>query len=183
MGGLNEQQLTKISRFLSLVLRHRPEEVGLKLDAEGWGEIDALISGAKRRGMKFDCRDIEQVVATNNKQRFALSPDGLRIRANQGHSVTNVDLNLTPIEPPAQLFHGTVARFLASIREQGLLKGNRQHVHLSADRETAKQVGARRGKPVVLVIDAAGMQQAGHAFFRSANGVWLVEHVPTEFVL
>lgn len=183
MGNLNDQQRIKISRFLSLVLRHRPAEVGLRLDAEGWLWIDELIAGAQRRGMSLDRQILEEVVATNNKQRFTISPDGQRIRANQGHSVTGIDLNLTPLEPPAELFHGTIERFLASIRELGLLKGRRQHVHLSADWETAQQVGARRGKPIILVIDAAGMHQAGHAFYCSANGVWLVEHVPREFVL
>jgi putative RNA 2'-phosphotransferase len=183
MGRLNEQQLTKISRFLSFVLRHRPTEVGLTLDREGWLSIDELIAGAKRRGVRFDRLQLETVVATNNKQRFTISSDGQRIRANQGHSVTNVDLNLRPIEPPAQLFHGTVGRFLASIRRQGLLKGNRQHVHLSEEPETARQVGARRGKPLVLTINAAQMHRSGHAFFRSANGVWLVDHVPPEFIL
>jgi len=182
MGKPQEQELIKISRFLSLVLRHRPQEIGLKLDAEGWLEIDDVIAGAKRRGVRFDRQQLEQVVATNNKQRFAISPDGQRIRANQGHSVAGIDLNLQPIEPPEWLYHGTIQRFVASIRKQGLLKGSRQHVHLSADRETAIQVGSRRGKPVVLIIQAARLHRAKHVFHRSQNGVWLTDHVPPDFI-
>lgn len=145
MSKQNEPQLTKISRFLSLVLRHRPQEVGLKLDAEGWLIIDELIVEAKRHGVSFDRQQLEVVVASNNKQRFAISPDGQRIRANQGHTVAAVNLNLSPIEPPARLFHGTIQRFLSSIRQSGLLKGNRQHVHFRRSRDRhASRCSARQ---------------------------------------
>src|SRR5262249_40904025 len=125
--------------------------------------------------------ELDEIVRTSDKQRFALSPDRTRVRANQGHSI-EVDLQLAPAEPPGSLFHGTVQSALAGIRQQGLLKGSRHHVHLSGDVETATRGGARRGKPVVLEIDAAGMVATGHTFYRSENGVWLVDAVPPEFI-
>jgi putative RNA 2'-phosphotransferase len=124
---------------------------------------------------------LEELVVTNDKRRFSISPDGVRIRANQGHSV-EVDLGLTPREPPDVLFHGTVAKFLDSIRRSGLIKGNRHHVHMSADEQTAAKVGQRHGKPVILTIEATRMSRVGHAFFQSDNGVWLVDAVPPEYL-
>jgi uncharacterized protein (TIGR02452 family) len=171
----------RTSKFLSFVLRHRPEHIGITVDHAGWTDVDALIAAANARGFALTRSELDAVVVASDKQRFALSDDGMRIRANQGHSIA-LDLDLEPATPPAELFHGTVEKLIASIRERGLSKGVRHHVHLSASFETAKTVGKRRGKPVVLTIDAAGMAAAGHVFFRSANGVWLVEHVPSAFI-
>lgn len=165
------------SKFLSYVLRHRPDSVGVTLDAEGWIEVEVLLGALSDHGRPLTRTELEEIVATSDKQRFAL--DGDRIRANQGHSV-QVDLALEPRTPPEVLYHGTVERFLASIRERGLLKGQRTHVHLSADRETATRVAQRRGKPVILEIECGRMRE--HVFYLSDNGVWLVEAVPPEFI-
>lgn len=167
------------SRFLSLVLRHRPEAIGLRLDAQGWAAVDELLAALAAHGRSMTRAELEALVRDSDKQRFALRGD--RIRASQGHSIA-VDLGLVPREPPAVLYHGTIARVLPSIRREGLIKGSRTHVHLSADRETALRVGARRGEPVLLRISAAAMHAAGHAFFCSDNGVWLVDAVPPRFL-
>lgn len=172
---------TRISKFLSLVLRHEPERIGVELDRSGWIDVAKLLERLAAHGIVVTRAELERVVATSDKQRFALSEDGTRIRANQGHSV-EVDLQLAPAAPPDVLYHGTVESALAGIRELGLVRGLRHHVHLSAEVETAKRVGARRGRPVVLPVRAGAMAAAGHVFFRSANGVWLVEHVPVEFL-
>ena len=177
-----DKRLVKLSKFLSLVLRHRPEVIGLQLDAEGWLEIESLIANANARGTPVTLADVHEVLSTNDKQRFSLSEDGLRIRANQGHSIRAVDLKLVPTEPLVRLFHGTVEPFLESIRAQGLVKRSRNHVHLSADEATARQVGQRRGKPIVLTIEARRMHAAGYSFFLSSNGVWLTDRVPVEFI-
>jgi putative RNA 2'-phosphotransferase len=171
----------RVSKFLSYVLRHRPEAIGLELDAAGWADVDLLIESAGRDGRRLTRADIERVVRDNDKQRFTLSDDGTRIRANQGHSVP-VELGLEPAVPPTVLYHGTVGQFLESIRAKGLLKGRRHHVHLSSDVPTAQVVGRRRGVPIILAVAAGLMHQAGHAFYRSANGVWLTDHVPPEFL-
>lgn len=178
----SKSNLVSTSKFLSLVLRHRPEVVGMQLDPEGWLAIDELIENANRRGKELSLELLHEVVASCEKKRFALSEDGLRIRANQGHSVPDIELNLEPVVPPTLLYHGTVAKFLGSIRKQGLLKRSRNHVHLSADVETAEKVGARRGEPVILIIQAATMHEAGHAFYLAANGVWLTDSVPASFI-
>jgi putative RNA 2'-phosphotransferase len=175
------KQLVTISKFLSRVLRHKPQAIGITLDAEGWVPVDELVAAAARHGQSISRKQLDEVVATNDKKRFSFSPDGRLIRANQGHSV-EVDLGLLPIEPPELLYHGTVERFLDSIREKGLIRGNRHHVHLSADRETAVRVGQRRGRPVVLEVEAGRMNNDGHRFYRSENGVWLTEVVPPEFL-
>lgn len=169
------------SKFLSLVLRHDPAKVGIVLDDGGWTDVAALLEALARHGHPLTREQLGELVRTSDKQRYALSPDGSRIRANQGHSV-DVELDLPEAVPPAKLYHGTVAEFLDSIRVTGLVKGARHHVHLSADLETARKVGGRRGKPVILVIRAADMVAAGHVFFRSANGVWLTDHVPPAFI-
>jgi putative RNA 2'-phosphotransferase len=176
------KSLTSTSKFLSLVLRHQPEVIGMQLDAEGWLPIDELIENANRQGKQFSLELLHEVVASCEKKRFALSEDGLKIRANQGHSVRDVELNLEAIAPPSVLYHGTVAAFLDSIRAHGLLKRSRNHVHLSADVETAKKVGARRGKPVILTIRSEAMHESGHIFYLSANGVWLTDAVPVLFI-
>ena len=152
------KQLVHISKFLSLVLRHKPQEIGITLDAEGWVAVDELLAAAARHGETTSREQLDEVVATNDKKRFSFSPDGRLIRANQGHSV-EVDLGLVPVEPPELLYHGTVERFLDSIREKGLVRGNRHHVHLSADRDTAARVGQRRGQPMALVVEAGRMQR------------------------
>ena len=176
-----KQTKTHISRFLSLILRHEPEAAGLTLGEGGWVAVDDLLAALARHGKPLSRLELDELVATNNKRRFAFNDDGTRIRASQGHSV-EVDLGYEPVPPPELLFHGTVERFLASIRVQGLIRGQRHHVHLSADAETATRVGTRRGQPVVLIVAAAKMAMAGRQFYRSENGVWLTEHVPAEFI-
>jgi putative RNA 2'-phosphotransferase len=173
--------LTKTSKFLSLVLRHKPEEIGLVLDANGWAEVDELIRLVNQHGKPLTRELLERVVVENDKKRFAFSEDGARIRASQGHSV-EVDLALTPMAPPDILFHGTATRFLDSIRATGLHSANRQHVHLSADRETATKVGQRHGKPAILLIRAGAMHAASFEFYLSANDVWLTEKVPVTYI-
>jgi len=177
-----DPDLVRLSKFMSLVLRHKPQEIGLELDANGWADVDELIARANVRGVRLNRQILQTVVETNDKQRFALSDDGTRIRASQGHSI-EVDLALAPRQPPEILFHGTTSRFLESIRRQGLLRGKRQHVHLSPDEATATKVGQRHGKPVILRILAEQMHQAGRQFYLSANGVWLTEHVPCQYLV
>ena len=172
-----EKELKKTSKYLSYLLRHKPDSIGLKLDDSGWAPIEDLLN---LTGITREVLD--EVVFTNDKQRFAFSPDGKRIRANQGHSVSGVELDLAPRQPPDTLYHGTVEKFLAAIRESGLQKMERHHVHLSATMDTARNVGSRRGKPVVLVINAAQMHNEGIEFYLSANGVWLTEIVPYKYV-
>ena len=171
----------RTSKFLSYVLRHRPESVGLELDEAGWVCVDELLAACRRHNRSISRVELEEVVRTNDKRRFSFSPDGLKIRANQGHSVS-VDLELEPLAPPELLYHGTVARFLDPIRQEGLVRGKRHHVHLSGDEPTARRVGQRRGKPFVLVVEAGRMHRDGHVFYRSANGVWLTESVPPEYL-
>jgi putative RNA 2'-phosphotransferase len=171
--------MSRLSKFMSLVLRHDPGAIGLTLDAAGWAEIEQLIACAAKAGTPLTRAEIEQIVATSDKKRFALSDDGQRIRANQGHSIA-VDLGFTPQTPPEVLFHGTATRFVESIRAQGLVKGSRQHVHLSAEEATAINVGKRHGKPVVLRVRAGEMARAGMSFYLSANGVWLTDAVPSD---
>ncbi|MBA0052746.1 RNA 2'-phosphotransferase [Streptomyces sp. AJS327] len=176
---MNDQRTVRISRFLSRHLRHQPERLGLHLDPAGWVAVDHLIAAATEHGFRFSREELEHVVASNDKRRFTLS--GEHIRANQGHSVP-VELNLPPREPPEWLYHGTVPRALEAIRAEGLRPMNRHAVHLSPDRETARQVGARRGRPVVLSVHAGRMSRGGHTFQRSTNGVWLTEAVPPRFL-
>ena len=174
--------LTQASRFISLVLRHEPERAGLVLDRDGWTDVDALIGGAQAAGVPLDLAVIRRILAESAKTRFALSEDGKRIRALQGHSTNTVDVAYAPVEPPATLFHGTVAKFLDSIRAEGLRPGERHYVHLSGDEETARLVGARRGPPVVLRVAAGRMGRDGHVFHRAENGVWLTRAVPPEYL-
>lgn len=178
--AFSRKKLEKASKFLSYVLRHKPEAIGLELDAKGWVSLPDLIQRAASE-IELSQALIERVVATSDKQRFALSEDGARIRANQGHSV-KVDLELRPETPPAVLYHGTATRFLSSIRKEGLRPGQRHHVHLSATVETAIAVGQRHGKPIVLEVAAREMAAQGHVFFRSDNGVWLTDKVPPSFL-
>lgn len=173
---------TEISKFLSFVLRHQPEAIGLQLDREGWANIVDLVARARQTGKSIDESMIRAVVAGNDKKRFAISDDGLRIRAVQGHSTSKVDIQFSPQIPPSILYHGTATRFLDSIKQEGLKPGHRQYVHLSADRETAVSVGQRYGIPIVLKIDAKAMQQQGFQFYQAENGVWLTKSVPSIYL-
>lgn len=171
--------LVRTSRFLSLVLRHRPQVIGIELDDAGWVDIDELLAALARAGRPVELAELTAVVELNDKQRFVMR-DG-RIRASQGHSV-DVELGLDPLEPPQLLFHGTADRHLDSIRASGLRPRRRRHVHLSPDAETARSVGARHGRPVILRVRAGAMYAAGHVFHCSENGVWLTAAVPVEFL-
>lgn len=175
---MNEQ---KISKLLSYVLRHHPEKLHLTLDEQGWVGVDELLEALRNNHRPITLDQLRQVVANNDKQRFSFDPSQQRIRANQGHSIA-VDLALAPQTPPHTLYHGTAQRHLNSIQSKGLIKGNRQHVHLSADRQTATTVGSRHGKPVVLKVNTAQMHADGLLFFCSDNGVWLTDHVPTSYL-
>ncbi len=170
-----------LSKRLSYVLRHAPESAGVTLDAQGWVAIDVLLRGLAAIGPALARTDLDRVVADNTKQRFAISDDGLRIRASQGHSV-EVELGYPPAPPPAVLYHGTAERNLASIRAAGLERRDRHHVHLSAAIATARQVGGRHGRPIVLVVDAARMHADGHVFYVTPNRVWLVDAVPPGYL-
>ncbi|TPG73969.1 RNA 2'-phosphotransferase [Pseudomonas mandelii] len=179
---MNSKKLNEASKFLSYVLRHEPQSIGLQLDMEGWAEIDILIAGAAKEGCVLDRELILAVVSSSDKKRFAISNDAQYIRAVQGHSTGSVNLQYVKKEPPEYLYHGTATRFLESIQQQGLLSGSRHHVHLSQDIATATSVGQRYGTPVVLQIEALQMYQQGFNFFQAENGVWLTGHVPNFFI-
>ncbi|WP_303311385.1 RNA 2'-phosphotransferase [Hymenobacter sp. BT730] len=170
-----------LSKTLSYVLRHKPEELGLHLDAQGWVSVTALLQALQARHPEVTLEQLHEVVATNDKKRFAFSEDEQLIRANQGHSLA-VDLALEAVPPPEVLYHGTATRFLSSIRASGLQRGTRQYVHLSPDPETATAVGQRHGCPVVLTVHAGELHRAGAAFYIAENGVWLTLTVPPEFI-
>lgn len=174
-------QLVSLSKLLSLVLRHKPEEIGIELDGTGWTDVDVLLDKLAATGKKIDRVLLERIVRESDKQRFALSADGKKIRANQGHSAM-IDLGLLAAIPPGVLFHGTATRFVASILKNGLNSGARMYVHLSSDIKAAFNVGARHGEPTVLLIDAKQMHLDGHVFNLSENGVWLVHHVPPTYI-
>jgi len=174
---MNRDNIKKVSKFLSLLLRHKPETIGLKLDKNGWADIDELIEKSKK--IKLTRALIDEVVADNDKQRFIIEGD--KIRANQGHSI-KVDMEFKAVTPPDTLFHGTATRFLESIMETGLSKQKRQHVHLSKNIETATAVGKRHGKVVILEVDAKNMSEEGYEFYLSENGVWLTDNVPVNYL-
>ena len=178
---MNEKELIRTSKFLSLILRHEPERVGLKLEEGGWVGVNDLLQATNRHGVSLTLEQLKQVVANNSKKRFAFSDDGQLIRASQGHSV-EIDLQYAPQTPPELLYHGTATRFLSGIRRDGLQRMARHDVHLSADPMQTRQIGSRHGKPVPLTIRAGDMHRAGHVFRCSANGVWLVNHVPATFI-
>lgn len=178
---MTDKDIIQTSKFLSLVLRHEPERVGLNLGDAGWIGVDELLVAVNQHGVSLTLDQLKHIVATSDKKRFAFSDDGLRIRASQGHSV-EVDLQYTPQTPPELLYHGTAIRFLDAIRKEGLHRMERHDVHLSAETKITLQVGGRHGKPVLLTIRAGDMHRAGHVFRVSANGVWLVKHVPPEFI-
>ena len=173
--------LTKVSKFLSLILRHKPEEAGIELDKYGWADVEKLIDGVSARYPEFTFADLEEIVRTDDKQRYSFTDDRTQIRANQGHSIP-VDLGLEPIEPPEFLYHGTGMKYKDDIWKDGLIAKSRQYVHLSLDYETALAVGKRHGEPVIFVVDSGEMHRYGYEFYRSENGVWLTERVPREFL-
>ena len=171
----------EISQLLSFVLRHKPEAIGLDLDANGWADIDELVTKAVDAGHQLDQATLHRVVAQSDKKRFTLSEDGRRIRAAQGHSIS-IDLALEPSEPPILLYHGTAMQKLDAILVEGLKPGRRQQVHLSLDVIVASKVGERHGRPIVLVVDAARMHADGFQFFRAENGIWLTDTVPPRYL-
>lgn len=179
---MNTKEIKRLSKFLSLVLRHRPETIGLTLDEGGWADVDELLVKSQSRQVNLDPATLRFIVEHNDKQRFAFSDDSTKIRASQGHSLP-VRLGLEAKQPPKLLYHGTATRNLDSIKAQGLLKGARHHVHLSEDEDTARKVGMRYGTPVVLRIDAERMYQDGTEFYQSENGVWLTETVASHYVV
>jgi putative RNA 2'-phosphotransferase len=185
---VDRSRAVRISKLLSLGLRHDPAALGVERDPAGWASTTDVLRGLDARGEAVTAEDLVEIVATNDKQRFALSPDRTKIRANQGHSLdatgaTTVNLGLERREPPEVLYHGTVRRFLDAIRREGLSRQTRTHVHLSTDIDTARIVARRRsGERVILTVKARAMHDAGHAFVLSENGVWLTEAVPPEFL-
>ncbi|WP_019988798.1 RNA 2'-phosphotransferase [Rudanella lutea] len=179
---LAEAQTTRVSKFLSLVLRHKPEEIGITLDENGWTDVPTLLVKLAAKGHRITHEQLRFIVETNNKKRFAFNENETRIRANQGHSV-EVDLGYVQKQPPNFLFHGTATRFLDAILAEGLKKMDRHHVHLSVDEQTAYKVGSRHGKPVILTVKAGEMVADGHVFYQSENGVWLTDHVPTAYLI
>lgn len=171
----------KLSVFISLVLRHKPDAAGINLDEHGWANVDELIAGINNNGIYIDMKMLEDIVRSDNKQRYSFNEDKTLIRANQGHSIA-VDVELSEAVPPDILFHGTADRFLESIKKQGIKSQSRLYVHLSADYDTAMKVGKRHGKPVVLQIDAKEMYDRGEKFYLSANGVWLSKYVGIQYI-
>ena len=172
---------TNLSKFISLILRHRPEEIGITLDKAGWADIGELIEGINRSGEYIDMETLERIVREDSKGRYSFNEDKSKIRANQGHSI-HVEVEMPITAPPEKLYHGTADRFLDSIRRDGIRKMSRLYVHLSPDAETAFKVGVRHGKPVVLVIDTAAMTADGYVFRLSENGVWQSEDIPWRYV-
>ena len=178
---MDDVRLVKISKYLSKHLRHQPQRLGLTLTEAGWVDVELLLAKCRQSNFPITRAELDEVVARNDKKRFSFDPTRKLIRANQGHSV-DIDLRLQPTTPPSVLYHGTNAGSLHLIMESGLSKMGRHHVHLSVDVGTAMKVGSRRGRPVVIQVDAAAMIKAGHSFYVSDNGVWLVDHVPKEFL-
>ncbi|UCA58381.1 RNA 2'-phosphotransferase [Chryseobacterium rhizoplanae] len=178
---MNKIETKRISKFLSLILRHQPETIGLKLDENGWADVEELRERSAKKKVYFSLEELDEVVETNNKKRFAFNEDKTKIRASQGHSI-NIDLALEALQPPDFLYHGTAEANISSILEKGIEKRSRQHVHLSADKETATKVGMRHGKPIILTIRTGKMYEDGIAFYLSANGVWLTEFVDPKYI-
>jgi putative RNA 2'-phosphotransferase len=178
---MTDKETIRTSKFLSLVLRHEPERVGLKLGEAGWVGVDELLQAVNANGVALTLEQLQHIVATSDKKRYAFSEDGKRIRASQGHSI-EVDLQYPPQTPPEILYHGTATRFIDGIRKDGLQRMERHDVHLSAETKVTLQVGGRHGKPALLTIRAGDMHRAGFVFRCSANGVWLVDHVPPQFI-
>ncbi len=173
--------LKRASKFMSLILRHKPQAIGAELDDNGWLDVEVLLAGMRKRGHRIDKMILREIVVTNEKKRFAFNIDKTKIRASQGHSL-EVDVEMPETEPPEFLYHGTVDKFMDAIKEKGLLPMTRQHVHLSQDKETAINVGGRRGKPIILSVRTGDMFKDGKIFYLSANNVWLTEDVPSEYI-
>jgi putative RNA 2'-phosphotransferase len=173
-----DARLTNLSKFLSYVLRHRPDSIGVTLHAQGWANLDDLLARAQVHGEEITREDVLSIVANNDKKRFQLSEDGTQIRAVQGHSTDQVNIQRKAQRPPAVLYHGTADRFWPSIQKKGLIPGHRHQVHLSPDVVTATAVGQRHGKVIVLKVDAATLHERGHRFEQAENGVWLTDQVP-----
>lgn len=180
-SSANDKNRTRNSKFLSLVLRHKPETIGVQLDENGWIAITTLLNALQQYGKRISHQDLQEICVACDKQRFKISDDGLRIRANQGHTL-KIDLGLTPKFPPPVLYHGTASRFIGNIFRQGLQAGSRQHVHLTEDLNTAKKVGARHGIPVILKIDTAALLEAGQVFYQSENKVWLTAVIAPRYL-
>ncbi|NMG06012.1 RNA 2'-phosphotransferase [Brasilonema sp. UFV-L1] len=178
---MSDSRLVKISKYLSKYLRHTPDAIGIKLAPGGWVSVDELLTACAKNKFPLTRQELQVVVELNEKKRFSFNSTGTLIRANQGHS-TEVDLQLEPVVPPDVLYHGTGHKSVESIMQTGLCKMLRHHVHLSKDIATAQIVGARHGKPVVLLVDTAAMYQAGYKFYCSDNGVWLIDSVPPEYL-
>ncbi|MEM0577221.1 RNA 2'-phosphotransferase [Flavobacterium polysaccharolyticum] len=180
---MNEKTAKCVSKFLSLVLRHSPETIELKLDENGWADVEELILKCNKKGNQNQMTEelLDYVVENNDKKRFVFNENKTKIRASQGHSI-DVELNLKESEPKDFLYHGTVEKFIDSIKKEGLQKMSRQYVHLSKDKETAIKVGSRRGKPIVLKINAPKMFLDGYKFYLSENNVWLIDEVPTKYI-
>jgi len=178
---LDKENSKRISKFLSLVLRHKPEHIGIELNNEGWTDVEILIQKMNVNGFKINLNDLIYVVETNQKKRFAFNTEMTELRANQGHSL-KIDHGFESVIPPEILFHGTAVQNIGSILKNGIDKRSRHHVHLSADKETAIKVGQRHGKPVVLEIMALQMNNDGKEFFISDNKVWLTDFVPAEYL-
>jgi putative RNA 2'-phosphotransferase len=178
---ISQKTKFKLSKFLSLVLRHKPQEIGIHLDENGWTSVDELINKMNEKGKEVDLELLTEVVETNDKKRFAFNDDKTLIRANQGHSVS-IDLGYEPKDPPVVLYHGTGEKYYESIMKIGLDKRNRHHVHMSKDKNTAITVGKRHGKPIIFEIDTKQMLEDGHSFFESDNGVWLTNNVPVKYL-
>lgn len=172
----------KLGKFLSLILRHKPETIGITLDKNGWIDVKELIEKIKLSGRYIDMEILERIVRENNKKRYRFSDDKSKIRASQGHTI-EVELNLREIIPQEILYHGTAIRFLESIREKGIIKGKRQYVHLSKDIETARSVGKRHGEVVILPVDIDGLKKIRHKFYLSENNVWLTDDIPSKYIL
>ena len=175
------KNIETIGKYLSLILRHKPETIGISLDEHGWGDVEEIIEGISRDYPEMKMALLEEIVETNNKKRYSFNEDKTLIRANQGHSIP-VDVELEVMVPPDILYHGTGEKYVSSINVQGLIRKSRLYVHLSADLETAKKVGVRHGKPAIYVVDCKRMHQDGYVFYKSVNGVWLTEAVPVEYI-
>ena len=178
---MNEQHKKRISKYLSLVLRHKPEVIGLNLDENGWADVEELQEKCAKQNRDFSLKELDEIVETNDKKRFIFNEDKTRIRANQGHSI-DIDLALKPQQPPEFLYHGTAEANLTSIFEKGIEKRSRQHVHLSQDKETATKVGIRHGKPLILIIKTKEMYDDGIEFYLSENNVWLTDFVNAKYI-
>lgn len=176
------QDLDRVSKFLSYILRHNPDAISIRLDSEGWVDIDTLILSANKHGEQLDRNIIDKVVSTSNKKRFTISFNGLKIRAAQGHSNPSIHIQYDEKKPPIHLYHGTATRFIKSIMQQGLISTSRHYVHLSTEKDTAISVGKRHGKPIILQVETSLMFQHGFIFYLTDNDVWLTKSIPVEYI-